>query len=108
MTHFYNHLGDGRNGRVIDKLCYNIAADIATWGNYDDEVNQLNQALYNIQNSGQFLPKSIPNSGALPVSIVGAGPSLDETLLPLKQLQSRSFIISCGPALSVSVCCVKV
>jgi hypothetical protein len=99
MTLFYNHLGEAKNDRVIDAINADLYVHLLSFGNYDDELNQLNNVIHNI---GNHIPKLPPKTGVkieFPVCVVGSGPSLDQRLPMLKQFKDSVIIISCGTAL---------
>jgi hypothetical protein len=99
MTFFYNHLGSPHFNRVIDSICADLYVHLFSFGNYDDELNQLNNAIHNFKQGVKRLPPPLPGGVNLPVCIVGSGPSLDERIEWLKALQGKALIISCGTAL---------
>lgn len=99
MTFFYNHLGVGYFDRVIDSINADLYVHLFSFGNYDDEINQLNNALHNFKQGLKRLPLPTEEGFDLPVCIVGSGPSLDERIDWLKSIQKGSIIVSCGTAL---------
>lgn len=117
LTNFYRHKSIQSSveyksyyDQILWKSFDDASMSLATWGNYDDEMIQINQARHNIKNghdilSVQFLElnsiKSVKNSTLdIPVILVGAGPSLDESIELLRDLSSSCTIISCGSAIT--------
>ena len=104
-TLFYNHRGNAVYDRVSDRVNQNLVMHLFSFGNYDDELNQLNNALFNIRQghfvlpSPELYPDSLIQLQDVSVCIVGSGPSLDARIEELKAMQSKSLIISCGTAI---------
>ena len=99
---FYNHLKRTSYGNVIRRLNKDLHVYLNVWGNYDDEVNQMNNALHNLRAEIKTLNNTTPlNNSAekMPVFIIGAGPSLNEQIENIKTFNDKIFIISCGTAL---------
>lgn len=99
MTLFYNHLGDPKNDRIIDAINADLYVHLLSFGNYDDELNQLNNVLHNINKGIPKLPLKTGKKIDYPVCIVGSGPSLDQRIETLKRFKDQVIIISCGTAL---------
>lgn len=99
MTLFYNHLGSPIFDRIIDAINSDLYVHLFSFGNYDDEVNQLNNAIHNFKQEIMRLPLPRKEGFDLPVCIVGSGPSLDERINWLKEIQNDVIVISCGTAL---------
>jgi len=99
MTIFYNHMGDNRYDRITDKVNEDMMVYLMSWGNYDDELNQLNQAIHNFTLGINIIPDHRSEFDSVPVCIIGAGPSLDDRIKDLKAVKDRVIIISCGTAL---------
>ena len=99
MTQFYNHLGSPLFDQVITAINADLYVHLLSFGNYDDELNQLNNAIHNFKQGSTLLP--IPNAKGfdLPVCIIGSGPSLDARIAWLQAYQDQVLIISCGTAL---------
>jgi len=99
MTLYYNHMGDSLFDRVIDNINSDLYVHLLSYGNYDDELNQLNNAVHNFHKKIKTLPKANGLKIDVPVCIVGAGPSLDERVGALKEMRDSIILISCGTAL---------
>ncbi len=99
MTLFYNHLGSPLYDRIIDAINSDLYVHLFSFGNYDDEINQLNNAIHNFKQGIKRLPLPRKEGFDLPVCIVGSGPSLDERIDWLREIQNNVVIISCGTAL---------
>lgn len=99
-TLFYNHKGSPFFDRLSDRVNADLYVHLFSFGNFDDELNQLNNALHNFRNNTPLLRAPSGNQ-TLPVCVVGAGPSLDGRADDLRQLQEAgALIISCGTALA--------
>ena len=69
-------------------------------GNDTDEINQVLHAMYNAlqRPNGMIVPKDLPSLKGTAV-LVASGPSLDESVKQLSELQDRPVIISCGSSI---------
>ena len=69
-------------------------------GNDTDEINQVLHAMYNAlqRPNGMIVPKDLPSLKSTAV-LVASGPSLDESVKQLSELQDRPVIISCGSSI---------
>lgn len=87
---------------VIDRILSDRKTFMCSWGSYDDEINQVNQAVHNIRANKNLLltMSTTENISELPVCIIGSGPSLDERIDVLQALGRSSFLISCGSAIT--------
>jgi len=99
MTLFYNHQGRELFDRVSDKINHDLYVFLLSWGHYDDEIRQLNNALHNFHLGVKQLPPPIKKGSTTPVFVVGAGPSLDNRIDFIRQVREQAIIISCGTAL---------
>ena len=97
-TMFYNHLGNPVFDDVIQNINTDLYVHLFSFGNFDDELNQHNNALHNFRNKVPLLtvPEQEPS---LPVCVVGSGPSLDSRIQDLKMLAKESVVVSCGTAI---------
>ncbi|PIE42995.1 MAG: hypothetical protein CSA50_07705 [Gammaproteobacteria bacterium] len=97
---FYNHKASPLYDRLSDRVNADLYVHLFSFGNFDDEVNQLNNALHNFRNNIPLL--GFPTVDQLvPVCVVGAGPSLDRRADDLRRLQEAgALVISCGTALA--------
>ncbi len=98
-TLFYNHMGKPLFDRITDKINADIYIHLFSFGNVDDELNQLNNALHNFRQRIPLISIDNIKDIQLPVCIVGSGPSLDQRIEDLKQLAENAIIISSGTAL---------
>lgn len=102
-TFMYNHRGDPRYDQVVNDINQDIYVHLFSFGNYDDELNQLNNAVHNflrpVAKLGKAAALSLPDRARSGVCVVGSGPSLDQRIADLKTLASRSVVISCGTAI---------
>ncbi len=99
-TLFFNHMGDEFNREVIDTINGDIVQVPSGWGNYDDEVNQINNAIHNLYQGIGGLPlftEAIRGN----VVVVGSGPSLNNNIKHIKTIREHVTLISCGTALRV-------
>lgn len=97
-TLFYNHLANPVFDKVSDRVNADIYIHLFSFGNVDDELNQLNNALHNFKQSIPFLNINNIKQG-IPICIVGSGPSLDARIEDLKAISKDTIIISSGTAL---------
>lgn len=102
---FYNHRRQNLYQKVIDRIHKDLNVFMGAWGNYDDEVNQLNNALHNLKSK---IPVSRNTKDPveedlleIPVFIIGAGPSLNEHIDFIKENQKKAIVLSSGTALSI-------
>lgn len=101
-TLFYNHRKTDFYDHIIQKLKKEKHQFVSMWGQYDDELNQLNNIFHNIINNQKKIPASGRKCeiGDLPVIIVGSGPSLDRHIESIKKLKNSCLIVSAGTALT--------
>jgi len=99
MTLFYNHQGRDLFDRVSDKVNNDLLVFLLSWGHYDDEIRQLNNALHNFHLGVKELPKPMKSASDTPIFIIGAGPSLDDRMDYIREVQDEVIMISCGTAL---------
>ena len=87
--------------QIEQQMWQNRSLVLASWGNYDDELNQIMQGLDNLQRSIRWLstPKCAWSSTAM-ACVVGSGPSLDDRMALLKQLRPHALLISCGTSIT--------
>ena len=100
-TVFYNHRGTNRNEKILARVRKDITMYYSLWGNYDDEINQLNNALHNFRAGIPRLRKPLSTHTDTPVLIIGSGPSLDERMDWIRAAQKKAIIVSCGSARDV-------
>jgi hypothetical protein len=99
---YYNHRKNRFYDEIIKKIQHEFTVFISAWGNYDDEINQLNHGLHNLRNKSKFLPKKgIYTAQELekPVLIIGGGPSLDARHEWVKSIRDEVIIISAGSSI---------
>jgi len=100
-TVFYNHRKNNRNEKLLARIRKDITMFYSLWGNYDDEINQLNNGLHNFRSGIPRLRRPMQAATETPVLIIGSGPSLDERLDWVKAAQGKAIIVSCGSARDV-------
>ena len=102
-TYMYNHCADPRYDKVASDINRDIYMHLFSFGNYDDEVNQLNNAIHNflrpIPKVGKAKDVDLASLGRTGVCIVGSGPSLDGRIDDLRVLAKKALVISCGTAI---------
>ncbi|MCP5335055.1 MAG: motility associated factor glycosyltransferase family protein [Oceanospirillaceae bacterium] len=99
---YYNHRKNRFYDEVIKKIQQEFTVFISAWGNYDDEINQLNHGLHNLKNKAGFLPiKGVFSEAELekPVVIVGGGPSLDARHEWIEAIRDDIILISAGSSI---------
>ncbi|NVK42146.1 MAG: motility associated factor glycosyltransferase family protein [Oceanospirillaceae bacterium] len=104
-TLFYNHRKVNFYQRILNRIHKDFSVFLGSWGNYDDEVNQMNNALYNLK---EKIPVARPinldgavNVSGMPIVVVGAGPSLNGYIDFLKEYQDEIVILCSGTAISI-------
>jgi hypothetical protein len=104
-TVFYNHRKVNFYQRILNRIHKDFSIFLGSWGNYDDEVNQMNNALYNLKSN---IPVARPisldgavNISNMPIVVVGAGPSLNGYIDFLKKYRDKVIILCSGTAISV-------
>ena len=100
MTAFYNHGNTAEHNECIDKLIGRSELLLASWGNYDDELNQINQGFLNLSQNTSGLIEFKSRVIDVPICIVGSAPSLDARIERLKALADRVVIVSCGSSIT--------
>lgn len=98
-TMFFIHRGDRDYSQLADRLNENMMWYLSSWGNYDDEIRQLNNALHTFHMQVPMLPSRLSGGLEVPVFIVGNGPSLDDYVDAIRQCKGRALVVSCGTAL---------
>lgn len=98
-TLFYNHQGKEIFDRVSEKVNKDLIVFLLSWGHYDDEIRQLNNALHNFHLGVKELPPPFKKASDTPVFVIGAGPSLDGRIEAIKQVRDNAILISCGTSL---------
>lgn len=98
-TMFYIHRGNAEYSALADELNQSMMWYLSSWGNYDDEIRQLNNALHTLHMAVPTLPQKIELPPHTPVFIVGNGPSLDEYIDSIRRLRKKVLLVSCGTAL---------
>ncbi len=98
-TLFYNHLSNPEHDRITEMVNSDLYVHLFSFGNLDDELNQLNNALHNFRARIPPLRASKLDAENVPVCVVGSGPSLDKRIEDLKAIKDKAIIISCGTAL---------
>lgn len=100
-TFFFNHLGRDRFDAITSKINEGIPVVVYGWGHFDDELNQLNNAIHNLKLDIPMLPNQVRADHLdAPVFIVGSGPSLDKKLAFLKAQRDKIVIVSCGSGIT--------
>ena len=98
-TLFYNHQGRELFDNVSERVNKDLLVFLLSWGHYDDEIRQLNNALHNFHLGVKELPPPLKDPSHTPVFVIGAGPSLDGRIEYIKSVRDRAILISCGTAL---------
>ncbi len=100
-TVFYVHRGDPFLNRVAQKVSDEMHVFLSSWGHYDDEVRQINNALHNFHENIPVIEARATDQSEKPVLLFGSGPSLDARIADLKDLRDKAIFVSCGTALRV-------
>lgn len=102
---FYNHRRDVFYNDVVEKFHEEFHVFLTCWGNYDDEINQINHGLHNLREKTSFIPQMNKDETLsediinTPVVVVGGGPSVDERIEWIKSVRNKIFLISSGSSL---------
>ena len=108
---FHNHLADQQNAAIIKNLFDNIPLLMYGLGNFDDELNQLNNAMHNLNlgktvallGQQETVVESETETDAESESvicIVGSARSLDDYIDVLKQHRGKVIVASCGSSIT--------
>ena len=100
-TVFYNHRGTNRNENILKRIRKDMSVYFSLWGNYDDEINQLNNGLHNFRAGVQRLRTPLTEHARTPVLLIGSGPSIDDRIEWIKSAQGKAIIVACGSARDV-------
>ncbi|MCD1631443.1 MULTISPECIES: motility associated factor glycosyltransferase family protein [Marinobacter] len=103
MNLFLNERGDKTMDAVAKRINREAIATLTTWGHYDDEVRQLNNALHAFHMGVKVIPEINSISSTIPTIIVGSGPSLDDRIDGLKANRENIIIVSAGTGLRVLI-----
>lgn len=85
---------------IRERLQNHIHQYLSGWGNFDDELNQLCQAVNAAVMVKYTLINSLDSHQIRPVCIVGSGPSLDHRIEQLKEVSSSVIVVSCGSSIT--------
>lgn len=99
MNLFLNERGDPVMETVSKRLNREAVATLSTWGHYDDEVRQMNNAIHAFHEGIKVIPEKGSIVSDLPVLIVGSGPSIDGRIDDIKQCVGKALIVSAGTGL---------
>ncbi len=99
-TLFYNHRRLSRTHEIIRELRRDRALFMPMWGQYDDEINQMNHIFHNVMADRPKIPAQNQFRWEKPVMVVGAGPSLDRHVEDIKRFRDQFFLFSAGTAIT--------
>lgn len=99
MNLFINERGDPVMESVARRLNKEAVTTLSTWGHYDDEVRQLNNAIHAFHLGIKVIPDRESIRSDLPTLIVGSGPSLDNRINDIKSVQDEVLVVSAGTGL---------
>lgn len=85
---------------IRERLQSHIHQYLSGWGNFDDELNQLCQAVNAAVMVQYTLVDSLQSSEIKPVCVVGSGPSLDYRIEQLKEVSDSVIVVSCGSSIT--------
>lgn len=98
-THFYHHQDPQAWTNLIHKIHLKFMMKLYGVGNYDDEINQMNQSIYNTRYFPIRLMTQLTTARSLPAVIIAGGPSLDERIEQVRKMSGHAIIISAGSTL---------
>lgn len=99
MNLFINERGDSVMASVAERLNREALTSLTTWGHYDDEIRQINNALHAFHEGVQIIPPRDSVNSDVPVLIVGSGPSIDGRLGDIRAARDRVVVVSAGTGL---------
>lgn len=99
MNLFLNERGDAVMDAVAKRLNREAITTLSTWGHYDDEIRQLNNAIHAFHLGVKVIPPRGSVSSDIPTLIVGSGPSLDGRIEDIRQVRNKVILISAGTGL---------
>lgn len=99
MNLFLNERGDPVMDSVAKRLNREAVATLSTWGHYDDEIRQMNNAIHAFNIGVRAIPPKGSISSNAPTIIVGSGPSLDDRIEDIRQVREEVILVSAGTGL---------
>lgn len=99
MNLFLNDRGDRTMDTVAERINREALATLTTWGHYDDEIRQLNNALHAFHQKIKAIPAKGSVISETPTLIVGSGPSLDGRIDDIKSVRDKVILVSAGTGL---------
>ncbi|MFE8072032.1 DUF115 domain-containing protein [Marinobacteraceae bacterium S3BR75-40.1] len=99
LTLFFVHRGNKLFNSVADRINKEMHLFLGSWGHYDDEIRQLNNALHTFHQNIPIIPDHEVLDPNLPVAIVGSGPSLDARLTQITKYREKMLVVSAGTGL---------
>lgn len=99
MNLFLNERGDPVMDSVAKRINREAVTTLSTWGHYDDEIRQMNNAIHAFHNKIGVIPDKGSIRSDLPVLIVGSGPSIDDRIEDIKKHSGSALIVSAGTGL---------
>ncbi|GGY70800.1 motility associated factor glycosyltransferase family protein [Marinobacter zhanjiangensis] len=103
MNLFLNERGDPVMSAVAKRIDREAITTLTTWGHYDDELRQLNNALHAFHEKIRVIPPKGTVKSDIPTLIVGSGPSLDNRIDDIKQMRDQVVLVSAGTGLSALI-----
>ena len=94
---FLNHRREHRFEHAVDTIKKDMHFFLNQWGYYDDEINQMNNALHNLFAGVPPLQSGL--QAKIPMAVIGGGPSLDKRIEEIRERADNMLIISAGTAI---------
>ncbi len=103
MNLFLNERGDPVMDAVAKRINREAIPTLSTWGHYDDEIRQLNNALHAFHEGIRTIPDRGTVTSDVPTLIVGSGPSLDNRIEDIRESRDQVVLVSAGTGLRVLI-----
>ena len=93
------HLEGSFYSELIRQIRERLIVSVQGFGFYDDERQGLLRTMNNMLHKFPFYVRPIADKKQLPIFVVGAGPSLENDIDFIREMQPKVIIMSCGSAI---------